>query len=289
MIEVACIAVTGANGQLGRELCRQLGASGIPLSRTELDLTDAQRTRETLLTLRPQVVINTAAYTLVDRAEQEPEACRALNALAVGTLAGICNELDAKLVQISTDFVFAGERGQSTPFTEADQTAPQSVYARTKLEGELLAATCREHLIVRTCGLFGLTAKRNNFVETMLRLAEQGRALRVVDDQTCTPSHVPDVTRAIIHLIDASQNGLFHVVNAGQTTWFDFAREIFRQTGHSVSLEPITTAAYGAPAARPAYSVLSTAKYDATGGPRLPTWQNALSDYLRSRTEVTIS
>jgi dTDP-4-dehydrorhamnose reductase len=277
------IAVTGAQGQLGRELCRQIGPSAAPLSRTDLDITDREQVRRTIAQLRPAVVINTAAYTQVDKAEQEPEACRTANASAVAALADACQQCEATLVQISTDYVFDGDADRNTPYTETDSPAPRSVYARTKLEGEHLAAASPRHLIVRTCGLYGLTPKRNNFVETMLRLAQQGRPLRVVDDQHCTPSNVEDVARGILYLVQARASGLYHLVNGGQTTWFHFAEEIFRQARLKPSLEPIPSALWAAPAARPAYSVLSTHKYHALGGPEMPDWKAALNRYLECR------
>ncbi len=238
------IAVTGASGQLGAELCRRLGPAAVPLARQKLDLADFDQLRRAIADLRPSVVINTAAYTQVDKAEQEPDLCRQVNALAVGALAEACNACNALLVQISTDYVFGEESERRTPWTETDVPSPQGIYAATKLEGERLAAHCRRHLIVRTCGLYGITPGRNNFVETMLRLAQQGRGLRVVDDQHCTPSYVPHIAQGLIHLLHSNATGIYHLVNAGQTTWFAFAREIFQQSHMPVSLEPITTAQY---------------------------------------------
>jgi dTDP-4-dehydrorhamnose reductase len=277
------IAVTGASGQLGSELCRQLGVVAVPLTREKLDLSDFGQLNRTIADLRPSIVINTAAYTQVDKAEQEPDLCRQINALAVGALAEACNQYDAMLVQISTDYVFGSKAERKVPYTETDAPNARGVYAITKLEGERLAAQCRRHLILRTCGLYGISPRRNNFVETMLRLGQAGRPLRVVDDQHCTPSYVPHVAEGLLYLLQAGATGIYHLVNAGQTTWFVFAREIFQQAQMPVSLKPITTAQYGAPAPRPAYSVLATDKYRSLGGPPLPTWQQALSSYLQAR------
>jgi dTDP-4-dehydrorhamnose reductase len=280
------IAITGADGQLGRALCRQLGSDAVALSRQDVDITDSAQVVRTIGSLKPDVVINTAAYTQVDQAEREPEACHRLNALAVGALASACNKHHAKLVHVSTDYVYSGDEGRSSPFCETDLPSPRGVYARTKLQGEHEAACCPQHLIIRTCGLYGITPKRNNFVETMLRLGQEGRRLRVVDDQHCTPSYVLDVATAMLYLIHIGATGLYHVVNGGQTTWFDLASAIFRLAGMEVSLEPITTAQYGAPAPRPGYSVLSTDKYQVTGGPIMPHWQAALERYLEARQGV---
>ncbi|MCR4414480.1 MAG: dTDP-4-dehydrorhamnose reductase [Thermoguttaceae bacterium] len=278
------IVVTGCQGQLGSELCRQLGTEAVGLDLPEFDLCDAQGVRRALVTVRPRAVVNTAAYTLVDRAEQQPDLCHAINADAVGHLADLCRELDAVLVHISTDYVFGHGAQRQIPYLETDEPGPQGAYARSKLAGERLAAAWPRHFIVRSCGLYGRPGPRSagNFVATMLRLARQGRPLRVVNDQCCSPTYVPHLARAIRFLLGTRAYGTYHVVNTGQTTWYGFAAEIFRQAGLSVRLEPITTAEYGAPAPRPAYSALDTAKYHALPGrPPMPPWQTALAEYLR--------
>lgn len=280
------IVVTGAGGQLGSELCRQWGEQAVGLDLPEFDLTKAAAVAARLERLRPQVVVNAAAYTQVDKAEQEAGLCRAINAEAVAHLADSCRRLGCLLVQISTDYVFGGDPTRSIPFTEQDPPAPQGVYAKTKLEGEANAARWEKHLIVRTSGLFGLPGPQSagNFVETMLRLAGQRDRLQVVDDQRCTPSYTAHVARAIRFLASSRATGIYHVVNRGETTWFEFAREIFQQAGLSVTLEPISTAQYAAPASRPHYSVLNTAKYHTLPGrPTMPRWQDALSQYLAIR------
>ena len=280
------IAVTGAGGQLGSELCRQLGNEAVGLDLPRFDLTDRDRVLARLAEIRPQAVINTAAYTQVDKAEEEAELCRAVNAVGVVPLVEACRRLDATLVQISTDYVFGGDLGRKTPYCETDPPDPQGVYARTKLEGERHAAGWQQHLIVRTCGLYGPPGPRSagNFVDTMLQLAGRRDPLRVVCDQHCTPSFVPHVARAIRFLVDTGAYGTYHVVNAGQTTWYDLAAEIFRLSGLEVRLEPISTAQYGAPAPRPGYSVLDTGKYHALPGrPAMPSWEEALAEYLHSR------
>ena len=281
------IAVTGAHGQLGGELCRQLCGDAIPLDIDTCDLTDREAVRKTLRRLQPDVVINCAAYTRVDRAEQEPELCRAVNTTSVVHLAESCGELDCPLVQISTDYVFGGGPDPGRPFREDDPPAPQGVYAQTKLEGERAAARHRKHLIVRTCGLYARPSERRaeNFVKTMLRLARSGQTVRVVGDQHCTPSYVPHVARAVLFL--AGVPGLrpapwdvYHVTNGGAATWCEFAAEIFRLACMDVRLQCITTAEYAAPAPRPAYSVLDTTAYHRLGGPAMPDWKTALSEYF---------
>jgi dTDP-4-dehydrorhamnose reductase len=197
-------------------------------------------------------------------------------------LGAACRQLGCTLVQLSTDYVFGAAEPGQRPHRETDPTSPQGVYARTKLAGEVLAAECPRHFVLRTCGLFGHRpqATQKNFVDTMLRLGKEKAELRIVSDQQCTPSHVADVARAILHLLETTAYGTYHVTNQGATTWYDFAGEIFRQTGNPIRLIPVTTAQYGAPAPRPAYSVLDTSKYQALGGPALPSWQDALSNYL---------
>lgn len=275
------ILVTGAEGQLGRELMRQLGDRGIPVDRDELDLTALGQDLTPLLELRPDAIINTAAYTAVDRAETEVEACRAINATAVEHLARACAELDCPLLQVSTDYVFGGERtGRAR---EEDPVNAESVYAQTKLEGEHHARTWTRHFIVRTCGLYGLSPRNNNFVDTMLRVGAERRAVRVVGDQHCTPSYVRDVARAILFLLSTDAYGTYHVVNEGQTTWYEFACEIFRLANLDVAVERIRTDEYPLPARRPSNSVLDTTKYQSLGGPPLPSWRDALADYLAAR------
>ena len=281
------IAVTGAYGQLGGELCRQLGAAAIPLDIDTLDLTDGPSVTERMLALRPEVIVNCAAYTQVDKAESEPERCRAVNAVAVEYLAQACGRLDCPLVQISTDYVFGAGATAPRPWREDDPPSPQGVYARTKLEGEQAAARHPKHLIVRTCGLYAhpSDSRAMNFVRTMLRLGATRPELRIVADQHCTPTYVPHLARAIAFLVGATGGrsapwGTYHVTNTGQTTWFDFAAEIFRQAGIEVSLRPITTAEYGAPASRPSYSVLDTTAYHRLGGPAMADWKAALAEFF---------
>lgn len=279
----AKIAVTGSEGQLGSQLCRQLGERAIPLDRPEFDLTNPENVCETLRGLSPSAVINTAAYTQVDRAEEESQRCWAINADGVGCLAKVCGELGVPLVQISTDYVFGGDASRATPFREDDPTAPQGQYAQSKLAGEQQASNWRQHIVVRSCGLYGkpgLNTAASNFVDTMLRLARQGKALRVVADQHCTPTYVPHLATAVLFLLEGKHFGTYHVVNGGATTWHEFARETFRLTGLSPSVERITTAQYGAKAPRPLYSILNTSKYQSLGGPVMPTWQAALKEYL---------
>ena len=278
------IAVTGAGGQLGSELCRLLGDRAVALDLPEFDLTDRELVLGTLRSIRPDAIVNTAAYTLVDKAEDEPELCRRVNTLGTRYLADACRAAGCPLVQISTDYVFDGI-GRSSPYRETDEPRPRGVYAQSKLEAERFAAAWPEHFIVRTSGLYGRPGPRSpgNFVLTMLRLAESRTSLRVVDDQRCTPSYVPHVARAVEYLLGTTAYGTYHVVNSGETTWHGMAAEIFRQSGLSVRLDRISTSEYAARALRPKYSVLDTSKYlGLKGRPALPRWQDALAEFLGS-------
>ena len=209
------IVVTGAYGQLGGELCRRLGANAISLDIDTLDLTDGQAVADKLLALKPTAVINCAAYTQVDKAESEPEKCRAVNAGAVEHLARVCGTLDCPLVQISTDYVFGAAPERPRPWREDDPVSAQGVYARTKLEGERIAARWAKHLIVRTCGLYARPCDQRaaNFVRTMLRVGGTRSELRVVDDQCCTPTYVPHLARAIVFLLGCGKGDSPHLCN----------------------------------------------------------------------------
>jgi dTDP-4-dehydrorhamnose reductase len=236
--------------------------------------------------LEPAAVINAAAYTQVDRAEAEAEACFRVNAEAVKTLAEICRDLDCPLMQVSTDYVFGADRDRTTAYTESDRPGPINVYGASKLAGEAAARSWEKHFIVRTCGLYCVSpagpVRGKNFVDTMLVLSSDRSELRIVNDQRCTPSYVPHVARAMIRLLPTQRYGTFHVTNGGSATWLDFAAELFRQAGISMSLVPISTAEYAAPAPRAHFSVLDTSKFAALGVDDVPKWQDGIRDYLES-------
>jgi dTDP-4-dehydrorhamnose reductase len=273
-------AVLGANGQLGRDLCPRLQGDVVALTRAQADLTLPESLRQTLGELRPDVVVNCAAYNLVDRAESEPLPAWAVNTWGVRTLAMVCRELDCVLVHFSSDYVFGLEASRRTPYRPADAPGPLSVYGLSKLAGEyVVRSAVARHFIVRTCGLYGVWGvggKGGNFVETMLRVAAQGKPLRVVDDQECTPSYTVDVAEAVAALLHTQQYGVHHVTNAGSCTWFSLARTIFALAGVQADLTPIASAERQDPARRPAYSVLQCQA-------ALRPWHEALEAYLRER------
>ncbi|PYM23022.1 MAG: dTDP-4-dehydrorhamnose reductase [Candidatus Rokuibacteriota bacterium] len=281
-------ALIGVTGQLGFDLARTFDLPGelIRLTHADLDLLETGAIARVMRDVRPTHVVNAAAYNLVDRAEDERERAFALNAEAVGTLAETCEALGATLVHFSTDYVFDGAK--TSAYTESDAPAPLSVYAESKLAGERLAlARCRRAFVIRVCGLYGVaqsaTAGRTNFVETMLRLAGQGQALRVVRDQVLTPSYTLDLAPKVWRVLARGAPGLYHLANAGQTSFYDFAREIFRLSGLTPSLTPVTAAEYGARARRPPYSVMARTRLAALGEDDLRPWQAALAAYLRER------
>ncbi len=274
------VLITGSRGQLGRALVDlvrshgwQLWAYGLP----EFDLADVGAVQEAVRTAQPEVIFNAAAFTAVDRAEEEPEAAFTINAKAVATLAGLANEVGALLVHLSTDYVFDGQ--SQRPYREDDPPNPLSVYGQSKLAGEKAAAQARKHLIVRTSWLFG---RGWNFVEAIRKQLLNGAGeLRVVGDQRGRPTYAEDLAGALVALVRAGASGVFHIANSGETTWAGFAREIVAQLGFSVPVVDITTEEAGRPAPRPRYSVLDTQKFDSTLKP-LPPWQQALARYLRT-------
>ncbi len=284
------IAVLGAAGQLGRDLCSRLSADVVPLTRSEIDLTRLGNIPSTIAALRVDALINCAAYNLVDNAESDHEAAFAVNAWGVRALALACRTEKVKLVHFSTDYVF-GLDNTSTPFTENDPPGPVSVYGLSKLVGEyLVRSIAPDALVIRTCGLYGVWGsggKGGNFVETMLRLAGQGKAIPVVDDQRCTPSYTVDVAEATKLLLGSGACGLFHVTNAGSCTWYEFAQEIFHQAKLTPHLTKTTSEAYGRPARRPPFSVLSTEKFISRVNLPLRSWQEALAAYLIERQNKT--
>lgn len=278
------VTLIGAGGQLATDLLRALPAC-IPLAHAEIEITDPASIERVLGPLRPSVVINTAAYNLVDKAEDEPAAAQAVNADGPANLARFCQRHGALLVHVSTDYVFGADSSRNIPYTETDQPGPLGVYGASKLAGErVVQSECDQHLVIRTCGLYGTAATKSkgNFVKTMLRLGAERPEVRVVNDQYCTPSSTADVAEMIAALIGAGSTGLFHVTNSGATTWFDVAAEAFRLKGLSTPVIPIPSSQYPTNANRPEYSVLDCSKAQAATGRIMPTWQDALARFVAS-------
>jgi dTDP-4-dehydrorhamnose reductase len=275
--------VVGAAGRLGRELCSRLPGQVHAFTHAQIDLTKPD-TLAPLHRLRSGFVFNCAAYDHVDQAEADREVAFAVNAHGVRNLAVVCRDLDCTLVHFSTDYVFGQDHLRRNPYTEIDAPGPINVYGASKLAGEReVHLQCPRHLLIRTCGLYGPpnpSGKGRDFVHTMLHLAAQGKPIRVVNDQTCTPTYVADLADAVVALVQNEVRGLCHVTNAGACTWFEFAQAIFDIAGIDADLQPITSADYPAAARRPAYSVLASTRSDLPPAARLRPWREALTAFL---------
>lgn len=277
---MANILITGANGQLGSEL-RKIGFS--PLDEVfftdvaELDITDYTAIEKFIQVHEVDTIINCAAYTAVDRAEDEPGPAAEINTQAVANLAKAAQKGDCLLIHISTDYVFDGTA--TTPYTEKIKTCPVSVYGKTKLAGEeaIIRSGCF-YIIIRTAWLY--SAFGHNFVKTILRLARRAAEINVVNDQIGTPTYAEDLAKAIVKIMAnddrVEHEGIYHYSNAGVCSWYDFAVEIVRLSGLNCRVNPVTTAEYPTKTHRPAYSVLDKTKIKHTFGVEVPEWQEAL-------------
>jgi dTDP-4-dehydrorhamnose reductase len=281
--------VVGAGGQLARDLIPRLGGEVVGLPRSECDLTRPESMRAKLTELRPEVIFNCAAYNFVDRAESEPEAAFAVNAWGVRHLAAICRDLNCVLVHYSTNYVFGLDDERRTPYVETDLPGPISAYGVGKLAGEYFArAICPKHFVIRTAGLFGLWGsggKGGNFVELMLRLAREGKPIRVVNDQVCTPTSTVDLAQATIALVETGRYGLYQLTNSSFCSWHEYAQTIFELAGVQANLKAVNSEEFGAPASRPRYSVMANAAYEALGFKPFRSWRDALAEYLVQRND----
>jgi dTDP-4-dehydrorhamnose reductase len=273
------ILVVGAKGMLGQDLLEILGNRGQGLDIADIDITSLESVLKVLGELKPEVVINCAAYTDVDGCESNIETAMTVNGEGAAHLAFACREIGALLVQISTDYIFDG--GKGTPYVEDDAPHPLSIYGESKLAGEMNAAFSPDYLIVRTQWLYGLHGK--NFVETMLRLGAEKDQLTVVDDQIGSPTWTVDLSRAIIALIDKGCRGIYHAANSEYCSWNDFAKAIFDEAGLSVMVKPMTTGELNRPANRPLYSTLECGKLIRDTGFQPQSWRTALREYLKLR------
>jgi dTDP-4-dehydrorhamnose reductase len=281
------VAIIGASGQLGTDLVARfrLDAEVLPLTRQQADVRDRAAVLAALAPFRPDIVINTAAFHKVDVCEDRPWEATETNVVGTVNVACACRELGARLVYLSTDYVFSGETAR--PYREDDPAEPINVYGATKLAGERLATACWPRtLVVRTSGLFGLagaSGKGGNFVETMLRLGRERGKVRVVTDQVLSPTSTADLAVAIRHVVRIGIEGILHVTNGGSCSWFDFARAIFELAGLDAAVEPTTSAEFGARARRPVFSVLAHDRLQALGIAEPPPWREALAAYLNAR------
>jgi dTDP-4-dehydrorhamnose reductase len=277
----------GAGGQLGTDLLVRLAGDVLPLDLPELDITREDQLRRVLQDYRPDWVINSAAMTNVDGCEKAPAECFAVNTLGALVAARCAAEVEAGLVYISTDYVFGASGPRCHVYDEDDLPGPVNTYGASKLAGEHLSlAHCARTLIVRTCGLYGHAGARGkggNFIETMLRLGCRGTTVRVVDDQRLSPTATVDCAARIVDLLSAGARGVVHVAARDTCTWFELAREIFKLAALEVDLRPISSAEYGAPARRPAFSALGTRRLAALGLEACRGWREMLADYMAAR------
>jgi len=274
------VLVTGASGQLGQSL--QFIASQYPemqfifATSQDLDITNQERVTSFFEKNKINFCVNTAAYTAVDKAESESEKAHLVNIIGPKNLAIACQKQDATLLHISTDFVFDGNA--NTPYSEADATNPIGVYGQTKLDGEkAVIQNCEKHFIIRTSWVYSPFG--NNFMKTMLRLAQDRSELNVVSDQIGTPTNAVDLAKAILTIVTSKKEsyGVYNFSNEGVCSWYDFAVEIFKQNSINIQVNPIPTSAYPTPAQRPQYSVLDKSKIKTTFGIKINAWQEALA------------
>ena len=278
------VLVTGVTGQLGHDCVLELEDRGMEVrgvSSRDFPLTDAKAMRRVMAIYKPNCVIHCAAYTAVDRAEDDAAACMAVNAEGTANLAKLCREFHAKMVYISTDYVFDGQ-GTEPWQPDCKDYKPLNVYGQTKLEGELaVSQTLEKYFIVRIAWVFGLNGK--NFIKTMLNVGKTHDTVRVVNDQIGTPTYTYDLARLLVDMNETEKYGYYHATNeGGYISWYDFTKEIYRQAGYKTEVLPVTTAEYGlSKAARPFNSRLDKIKLVETGFTPLPTWQDTLSRYLK--------
>lgn len=275
------LLVTGVKGQLGYDVCKVLSARGIEhrgVDIEDFDITNAQAAHDYIAAYRPDGVIHCSAWTAVDRAEDELEKVRAVNAEGPRNIASVCKEIGAKLVYISTDYVFPGTGERF--YEPDDPTGPLGAYGVTKLEGEqAVQALLERYFIVRVSWVFGKNG--SNFIKTMLRLAETKSELNVVCDQIGSPTYTADLAPLLCDMVVSEKYGVYHATNEGICSWAEFAEEIFRLAGKDVKVNPVPTSEYPTRAARPLNSRMSKAKLEEMGFSRLPDWHDALARYLR--------
>ena len=278
------VLVTGAKGQLGTDVMAELKSNNIEavgIDREELDIVDAKACEEFFdkanAEKRIDAVIHCAAYTAVDKAEDEQELSYNINALGTKNIATACKKFDMKLMYISTDYVFNGQGER--PWEPDDERQPLNVYGKTKYEGELFVEEiAKKYFIVRIAWVFGVAG--NNFIKTMLKLAKERDSLTVVDDQIGSPTYTADLSKLLVSMIQTDKYGRYHATNEGYCSWYEFAKEIFKVAKVTINVAPVDSSAYPAKAKRPANSRMEKKKLDEMGFKRLPSWQDATRRYI---------
>lgn len=280
------VMIVGARGQLGTDLVQAFkGSTVTPYDSEDMDITDEARVQQQIAFMGPDLVINCAAFTRVDECEREHLRAFQVNALGGLHLARACQRWDIPLIHISTNYVFDGQKGSA--YTEDDPAQPVNAYGISKLAGEhYIHCAWHKSFIVRVSGLFGLTPSRmkgTNFVEAMLRLGAKGTRLRVVSDESLSPTFTRDAAARLVRLSETDAYGVYHLCNQGTCSWYEFAQAIFEYSSMDVNLEAISADEYGAPARRPPNSSMHTTRFDALGYPALRPWNEALREYLDDR------
>lgn len=272
--------VTGANGQLGYDVVRELEARGhqvIPTTSETMDITDAAMVNHVMQEAKPDVVIHCAAYTAVDAAEDDIAQCRKVNADGTRNIALACQSLSCKMLFISTDYVFAGNG--TTPWRPEDVKAPINVYGQTKLEAEeAVTSLLSKYFIVRISWVFGVNGK--NFVKTMLNLAKNHPDINVVDDQIGSPTYTYDLAKLLADMAESEKYGIYHASNEGFCSWYEFAKQIFETACVDVNVHPVDSSGFPSKAARPMNSRMDKSDLEVNGFDRLPSWQDALKHYI---------
>ena len=275
------VLVTGINGQLGHDVMGELkkrGYEAVGVDIEEMDITDAQCVKRVITQAAPEAVVHCSAYTAVDRAEEEVELCRRVNAEGTKNVAEVCAELDCKLLYLSTDYIFSGEGER--PWEPGDEPDPLNVYGLTKYEGEQeIKSRINKYFIVRISWVFGING--NNFIKTMLRLGRENGAVRVVDDQIGSPTYTYDLAVLLVDMIETEKYGEYHATNEGICSWYEFAKEIFAAAGmNEVEVTPVSSEEFPAKAKRPKNSRMSKEKLIKNGFNKLPSWQDAVKRYV---------
>ena len=275
------VLVTGVKGQLGYDVvneCKKQGIDPVGVDIEEMDITDEAAVRKVITESNVEAVIHCAAYTAVDAAEDNVDLCRKVNAGGTENIAKVCKELNLKMMYISTDYVFDGQGER--PWQPDDERHPLNVYGQTKCEGEYAVEKYLDkYFIVRITWVFGVNGK--NFIKTMLRLGKERGAVSVVNDQIGSPTYTFDLAVLLVDMIQTEKYGRYHATNEGLCSWYEFACEIFQQAGMDVKVTPVSSDQFPAKAKRPSNSRMSKDKLEENGFNRLPTWQDALSRYLK--------
>ena len=274
------LLVTGVKGQLGHDIvkeCQKRNIEAVGVDVDEMDITNAKQVDKVIKKNKYDAVVHCAAWTAVDKAEDEIDACTKVNVVGTKNIVKVCKELDIPLMYFSTDYVFDGQ-GESE-WKEYDERHPLNVYGQTKYEGELAVQTLNRYFIVRIAWVFGVNG--NNFIKTMLRLDKAHGAVSVVNDQIGSPTYTYDLAKLCVQMIQTNKYGIYHATNEGLCSWYEFACEIFKQAGMNVEVTPVDSTKFPAKAKRPNNSRMSKTMLDKNGFDRLPTWQDALSRYLK--------